>query len=183
MAWGDDWGFKAKEKLLAFPCDRALTGSSDVWYRGLTVDAPPHLVFRWLCQLRVAPYSYDWIDNWGRPSPRVLTEGADTLAIGQSVMTVFELVSYEPGRHLTIRLKDTSVFPPMAITYMTRPTRDGRTRLLVKVLVQYGGANDVLLRPWFARADLFMMKKQLRTLKTLCEQPATHVAEPQHVIP
>lgn len=183
MVWGDDWGFDTEEKRLSFPCDGLLPGDPDAWYRGVTVDAPTDVVFRWLCQLRVAPYSYDWIDNWGRTSPRTLTEGLDVLANGQSVMSIFELESFEHGRHLTIRLKDTSVFPPIVMTYMTHPGKDGGTRLLVKVLVQYGGMSDVLLRPWFARADLFMMKKQLLTLKALAEQQVTQVVEAQHVTP
>ncbi|MEM8606192.1 MAG: SRPBCC family protein [Myxococcota bacterium] len=181
MAWGDDWHFEESEKAMAFPCDSVLSDKAEAWYRAVSVDAPPDLVFRWLCQLRVAPYSYDWIDNWGRPSPRTLTEGIDRLAVGQSVMTLFELVSFEWGRHLTVRLKDTSVFPPIAMTYMALPDGWGGTRLLVKVLVEYSGWSDVLLRPWFARADLFMMKKQLLTLKGLSERQPALLGEPQSI--
>jgi hypothetical protein len=27
------------------------------------IAAQPEEVFRWICQLRVAPYSYDWINH------------------------------------------------------------------------------------------------------------------------
>ena len=63
--------------------------------------APAEVVYRWLCQLRVAPYSYDWIDNRGRRSPRELTPGLEQLAEGQTVM-IFRLVSFAWGRHLTL---------------------------------------------------------------------------------
>ncbi|MEM7437058.1 MAG: SRPBCC family protein [Myxococcota bacterium] len=173
MSWGDQWGIEPADLTRRYPCDPLVHESSEPWYRAVHIDAPPDVVFRWVCQLRVAPYSYDWLDNWGRTSPRTLTPGADALAQGQSVMSVFTVVSFERGEHLTIRLKDSSVFPPIAISYVTLPDKTGGTRLVVKVLVQYGGGlADILLRPWFARADLIMMKKQLRTLKALAEDTA-----------
>ena len=42
------------------------------WYRGVTLNAPTFVVFRWLCQIRVAPYSYDWIDNFAPAKPTTI---------------------------------------------------------------------------------------------------------------
>lgn len=39
-------------------------------WRGVTVAASPADIWPWVVQLRLAPYSYDWIDNLGRTSPR-----------------------------------------------------------------------------------------------------------------
>jgi len=39
-----------------------------VYFRGVTIRTGAPAIFRWLCQVRVAPYPYDWIDNGGRRS-------------------------------------------------------------------------------------------------------------------
>ncbi len=57
------------------------------------------MVFRWLCLLEVAPYSYDWIDNLGRRSPRTLTPGTEDLEVGQEFL-VSRLLEFEPDRHI-----------------------------------------------------------------------------------
>src|SRR6266487_4478213 len=99
------WGTDAEERRLAFPCDRWIQHPDAALYRGVTIHASSAIIFRWLCQMRVAPYSYDWIDNSGRPSPRTLTDGLDQLAIGQSVMKIFELIDFARDQHMTVRLK------------------------------------------------------------------------------
>jgi hypothetical protein len=59
------WGTTAAERGLSFACDRYLVEPQGVYFRGISVAAPPKVMFRWLCQLRIAPYSYDWLDNPG----------------------------------------------------------------------------------------------------------------------
>ncbi len=81
------WGTGEAERRLPFVCDNYLAHPDAVYFRGVTVRATPERIFRWLCQLRVAPYSYDWIDNRGRRSPQQLTPGAERLAAGQTMAT------------------------------------------------------------------------------------------------
>jgi hypothetical protein len=84
IAW--TWGTESAERALVFPCDAHLRDASAQYFRGISVRAAPAVLFHWLCQLRVAPYSYDWIDNGGRRSPRTPTPGMEQLSLGQSVM-------------------------------------------------------------------------------------------------
>ena len=94
MPLSETWGTSEAERHLVFPCDALLSQPDAHLYRGVTINASPEIIFRWLCQLRVAPYSYDWIDNAGRQSPPGLIPGLDQLEIGQDVMTIFTLVDF-----------------------------------------------------------------------------------------
>ncbi len=159
---------------MALPCDRWVEAPSDVLHRAIDVDAPAAVVFRWLCQLRVAPYSYDWIDNFGRRSPRALTPGLERLALGQRFMTIFELVQFEEGRHVTLVLRRGRwAFGELAVTYAVLTRADAASRLLARLVTRaprgvVGLAGRCVL-PW---ADLLMMRKQLSTLRRLAEEHA-----------
>jgi hypothetical protein len=98
------------------------------------------IVFHRLCQLRVAPYSYDWIDNFGWQSPRELIGGLDRLEVGQRVMSIFRLVEFEVDRHLTIvlaRKRSRAIFGEIAGSYVILPKTERCCRLVVKLLVRY----------------------------------------------
>ncbi|MDQ1713653.1 MAG: hypothetical protein QOE45_3103 [Frankiaceae bacterium] len=170
------WGSTAAERALSQPCDDLLPDADDVVWRAITVRATPATTFRWLCQLRVAPYSYDLLDNLGRRSPRTLTPGLEDLAVGQTVATIFELASFETNVHLTlVARRARGVFGDVAITYAVRPDGD-ETRLLVKMRIRYPhGRYGALARRVLPAGDLVMMRKQLRNLAALAAgRPATH---------
>jgi len=174
-SWGHTWGTTPTERQLGFPCDRLIAHPDAVYHRGVSVQASPQLIFRWLCQLRVAPYSYDWIDNRGRQSPRQLIAGLEHLEIGQDVMTIFELADFSPDSHLTIRSKRNSgalnIFGDLAGSYVIVQQTPNACRLLVKLLVRYpSGLRGWLMRRLLPWGDLVMMRRQLLNLKSLAEQ-------------
>lgn len=167
------WGARPEEMCRKYPCDGVLERPGPCWFRAVTVTREPSLVFRWLCQLKMAPYSYDLIDNLGRRSPPTLTPGADDLAVGQRVMTIFRLVDFEVNRHLTLRM-DTDwalqLFGDLAMTYAVYPEDDRKTRLVAKlVLARPSGAPEVVRLRLLAWGDLVMMRRQLHTLRDLAE--------------
>ncbi len=177
MSIAHTWGTTEGERALAYPCDRHIAEPRDELYRGVTVNAPAAVVFRWLCQLRAAPYSYDWIDNLGKRSPQQLTSGLEALADGQRVMTIFELVEFEQDRSITVRIIERGrarrLFGSLAATYMVLERPEGGTRLLAKLsahrsdgLVSRGMR---LILPW---GDLVMMRRQFLNLKRLAERDA-----------
>lgn len=171
----DVWGARAGEVASRYPCDEHLDPPYTELIRAIDIDAPASVAFRWLCQLKVAPYSYDWIDNLGNRSPRTLTPGADELRIGQRVM-VFRLTGFERDGHLTMRELDgrvARVFGEMALTYQVRarPVAEtgAATRLIAKLNVRPPAPWGRLRTRWLAWGDLIMMRKQLLTLRDLTE--------------
>ena len=134
--------------------------------RAIEVAASAETLFRWLCQLRVAPYSYDWLDNRGRRSPRTLTPGLEELEVGQRLMTIFRLAEFEPGRSITV-VHSGPLFGRVAGTYEVTSTGPQTSRLFVRLLVRYahGPAAVALASLVLPAGDLVMMSKQLRTLR------------------
>lgn len=158
----DRWGVTKAETERHYPCDDVVPDPAWQAWRGVTVDAPADRVWPWVRQVRLAPYSYDWIDNLGRRSPRELRDLADprvgdpfTATAGRPVGRV---VAVAPGEHLTATIMG------VHMTYLLEDHGD-RTRLLLKLASGSGRR----LGPLFALGDLVMARKQLLTLKALAE--------------
>lgn len=164
------WNASDAEAAERQPCDDLLDGELLALTRAIDIDAPVSTVYRWLCQLRVAPYSYDLLDNLGRRSPTELTPGLDDLRVGQRFL-VFRIASCARDVHLTGRGTRAAelVFGPLAVSYVVRARPSG-TRLLVRLLV---GARPPRLgrlrRRVLTWGDLVMMRKQLLVLKRRAE--------------
>ena len=164
------WGSTPEERESAFPCDALARPDALACWRAVDVRAPASVVFRWLCQLRAAPYSYDWIDNRGRRSPGTLTPRLDELEVGQTVMGMFRIVSFERDRHLTL---DTAGgrFGRFFVTYRVAASAPDRSRLVVKLLGELPrGPLGRLMAALFPWADLVMMRRQLLNLKGYAER-------------
>jgi hypothetical protein len=165
----ESWGATPEERAAAYGCDALVHEPGRVLFRAVDVAAPAPLVFRWLCQIKVAPYSYDWIDNLGRRSPTALTPGVDELEVGQR-FNVFTLAAFEPDRSITLEC-DNLAFGHVGLTYAANPAGADRSRLVAKVVIgrRWGAAGHAY--SWLlAAGDLVMMRKQLLTFKALAER-------------
>jgi len=161
------WNATAAERIAQYPCDRYVQSPGERFTRAVGVESPPETVFRWLCQLKVAPYSYDWIDNPGRRSPRSLTPEVDRLEPGQEFL-VFWLVEFEQNRHKTgvVLPRAQRVFSRLAISYVVEPRDTGRCRLVACLSVTApSSVLDSARLMLLAFGDLLTMRKQLNTLK------------------
>lgn len=170
---GDRWGVTEDEVGRPFPCDAWVRSPTLAAWRGVTVETAAERLWPWVAQLQLAPYSYDWIDNLGRPSPRRLLGLADpqvgehfTSAGGKHLGRV---LSVDPARQLT------GWIAGAAISYvLVEPpgAAPARTRLLMKIV-------SALPRPaadLLSIGDLLMARRQLLNWKHLAETAAADSA-------
>ncbi|HEX6075227.1 MAG TPA: polyketide cyclase [Micromonosporaceae bacterium] len=140
---GDRWGVTDSEILRSYPCDDFVVSPVLQAWRGVCVEAPAEAVWPWVAQVRLAPYSYDWIDNLGRRSPRELV-GLPEPQVGERFTTAG---GRELGRIVSVDQEHDT------------------TRLLLKVVMQ--------TTRWAALGlsigDLIMARRQLLNLKQLAE--------------
>ena len=159
---GDRWGVTTAETARAYPCDRFAPNPVLQAWRGVTVHTTPDRVWPWIRQLRLAPYSYDWIDNLGRRSPRHLLDLPEP-RVGNNFTSVGgrprgRIVSLDPGRQLTGAIMGAHM------SYLLEPRGELATRLLLKVVMQATHFGVAL-----SLGDLVMARRQLLNLKLLAE--------------
>jgi len=168
-----NWNATPQEIRDPLPCDSYLTGPFRTVHRAVDVAAPPSITFRWLCQLTVAPYSYDWIDNRGRRSPDTLTPGADQLEVGKGFL-IGTILDWERDRHISVKLTPEAarVFGPMACTYQVSPRGSDGSRVLVRLTLGVTGVWSQVRAALLAAGDLVMMRKELLTIRAYAERDA-----------
>jgi hypothetical protein len=171
MMIGLNWGATPSERAAPLPCDTLASDGSTQADRAISINASPALVYAWLCQLRVAPYSYDILDNFGRRSPRQRTPELLHLEIRQRFMTIFTLQSFVECEQITIKTKR------VAVTYALQPSENG-ARLHVRVLFE----GPRFVGRGAALGDRVMMRKQLLTLKSLAEREAASQSDSPPIV-
>ena len=171
MSIASSWGVTTTERSRTYPCDDLLPEPGDRLLRGVDVAAPADVVFRWVCQFRAAPYSYDWVDNLGHRSPRRPLPWCWDLEVGQTFSTIFRLESFAVDEHLTFRMipgPSTRVFGDIAVTYAVVPVGPEQSRLLAVLRGTPPTSRAAALRDrLLAWGDLLMMRKQLLTFASL----------------
>lgn len=160
---GDRWGVTDDELARHYPCDDIVSSPVLQAWRGVTVDTTPERLWPWVAQIRLAPYSYDWIDNLGRQSPRELRALPEPVA-GEPFTTA---ATRRLGRILSVSPPEqlTGWIAGAVMSYVLVP--DGNsTRLLLKVVTAKGR----WIAPLVSVGDLVMARRQLLNLKQLAER-------------
>jgi hypothetical protein len=88
--WQHRWGATDEEIRRAMPGDEVIREANSTT-RAITIGAAPDQVWPWLVQIgygRAGWYSYDWIDNDGRPSADQIVPHLQDLVVGDQILMV-----------------------------------------------------------------------------------------------
>lgn len=114
IRWRRSWGVAPAEAAMVLPGDELVADPSGVDTRGITIDAPPELVWPWLVQMgfgRGGWYSIDQLDMRGSSAHRIVDEW-QRLEVGDIVPTHpgggFEVKVLEAGQTLVLYM-DTAI--------------------------------------------------------------------------
>jgi hypothetical protein len=116
--WRATWGVDLDERWRALPGDDLIETPLASDTRGITIEAPPELVWPWLVQMgygRGGWYSIDRLDMRGCSADRIVDEW-QTLAVGDVLPTHpgggFAVKVLEPGRALVLHADPASMQTP-----------------------------------------------------------------------
>jgi hypothetical protein len=131
------WGATDEEVREQFPGADLIPGGTRAPTMAITIDAPPSRVWPWLVQMgydRGGFYSWDVLDNLGRPSADRIHPEWQSLSIGDRIKSMgvdgWEVAMLEPERFLGLRpLPGYGADALWAFLLRELPT--GRTRLIV----------------------------------------------------
>lgn len=173
---------------------RALPGDDDVRHaaweatRAIAIGAPAAAVWPWLVQLgfgRGGFYSYDRLDNAGRPSARAIVPELQRLQVGDRIRldeSVEATVTVlEPGRALAFCARDIcerGVRGELGMAFVVEETAPGCSRLLarVRLCTTRRALGAAYVRAFFEPVDFLIMRRQLLGIKQRAEHLA-HSAE------
>ena len=141
--WHQRWGATDEEVAAWMPGDELVNSAAFTATRAITVGAPPREVWPWLVQVglgRAGFYSYDLLDNLGRPSTREILPEFQAPRVGDLAAPMASPAN--EANSFTVAL----IEPPTALvwakpdstwSWRLTPLDRGGTRLVTRLKTQY----------------------------------------------
>ena len=129
------------ERERVLPGDCVVHDAAGQVMHAVTIAAPPESVWPWLVQMgagRAGWYSYDWIDNDGRPSSTTIVPALQHLAVGDIMPSLpgatdsFLVAVIQPFRDLVLTVAAADGSALVSWEFLLEPTGTGQTRLIVR---------------------------------------------------
>lgn len=181
--WQLGWGATDEERCRPLPGDDLVDHPSFNATRAITIHALPGEIWPWLAQVgvnRAGWYSYDLLDNLGRPSAREVIPELVDIRVG-------DVMPMSPdGKH---GIPVHSLDPPHTMIWGTPadttwvwvldPHADGSTRVITRVRSRYRWLSpSIAFSMLLEFADIWMMRRMLLNLRERVEAAARETTPP-----
>jgi len=173
--WQLRWGAINAEVERAMPGDDVVKFPTFNATRGVTIQARPEEIWPWLLQIgvtRAGWYSYDLLDNLGRPSAQRIIPEWQHVAVG-------DVIPMSPDGKQGLRVKDFEANQWMlwwdnkgdsTWYWGLSPLDESQTRLITRVRTQYHWLSPTILFSLLVEfTDIVMMRKCMLGIKRRAE--------------
>jgi len=147
--------------------------------RCIEINAGAPDIFVWLKQLRVAPYSFDVVDNRCKKSPDYIIQNLPPLKISTHFLLAFHIKEFEENSFITGRYCEPINSPVnlyMRDMYIEYRIKEKATNTILWCKIKGYFNTDIASRGFFfifSVVNKIMMGRQLCNLKRLSELSAT----------
>ena len=182
LAWyarrSDSWGATAEEAAMDLPGDEWLKGGPPArvrMTRATWIEAPAEKTWRWVAQMGRGAgwYSYDRLDNGGRPSARHIVSWIPEARLGDAAVIGY-LRHLVPGRELAWWIGGTRFLGSRfrGVMFYRVIGEGDRSRLVVRIQSDVAGPIAGLACWLFRSIDGFMARRQMVGFKRRAERTA-----------
>ena len=175
--WHLQWGATPAEVSGPMPGDKLVPVSHFTATRAITINAAPEAVWPWIAQVgyrRAGFYSYDLLDNLGRPSAATVLPEWQHVHVGDVAAPMTAPPTPETSFVVT------EIAPPGCVVWSKvdsswawrlTPLGDGTTRLVTRLKQRYRPTPSALLTVLLAEfGDFAMMRRMLLGIRQRAER-------------
>src|SRR5829696_5215898 len=182
--WQLRWGATDDEVRRAMPGDELVARPTFNATRAVTVQAPPSLFWPWIVRIgfgRAGWYTYDLLDNFGRPSAKYIIPELQYLQTGD-LIPFYQGIGAPEGVGMKVKALQREEWMlwwddkthDTTWTWALYPVDEQRTRLTTRVRMRYRWTKPTILFSLLVEfTDLVMMRKCLLGIKQRAEHLAT----------
>jgi hypothetical protein len=129
------------EQNRALPGDTLIPEAMASWTHAITITSPVNKVWQWIAQMgadRAGWYSYDFIDNGGKPSATKILPQYQDVVVGQIFPAIpkandaFVVTEVDAPHYLVLTVPQKNAIPIVSWTFLIETIENKNTRLLVR---------------------------------------------------